>query len=47
MVFRLKQEFAHLTDDDLPIVEGDDVELVGQPQKKLPFGQTEGALYVS
>lgn len=45
--FRLKYKCAHLTDDDLPVVEGEHVELVGRPQKKLPVGQTKGSLYVS
>lgn len=45
--FRLKQKFEHLTDDDLPIVEGGEDELVGRPHKKLPVGKTKGELYVS
>lgn len=45
--FRLNRKFARLTDDDLPVVEGEDDELVGWPQKKPPVGQTKGELYVS
>lgn len=32
---KLKQKYAHLTDDDLLFVEGKDDELVGRLQKKL------------
>lgn len=32
---KLKQQYAHLTDDDLLFVEGKEDELVGRLQKKL------------
>jgi len=32
---KLKQKYAHLTDDDLLFVEGKDEELVGRLQKSL------------
>jgi hypothetical protein len=31
----------------IPIVEGENDELVGRPQKKLLIGQTKGVFYVS
>ena len=39
---KLKQKYAHLTDDDLLFVKGKDDELVGRLQKKL--GRTKEAV---
>ena len=39
---RLKQKYAHLTDDDLMFAEGKDDELLGRLQKKL--GRTKEEL---
>jgi uncharacterized protein YjbJ (UPF0337 family) len=33
---KLRQQYAQLTDDNLPILEGEDVDLVGRSQEKLP-----------
>ncbi len=32
---RLKQKYAHLTDDDLMFIEGKEDELIGRIQKKI------------
>jgi len=39
---KLKQKYAHLTDDDLLYAKGKDDELLGRLQKKL--GQSEDAV---
>lgn len=40
---KMKQKFAHLTDDDVLLVEGKENELLGRLQKKL--GKTKDELH--